>query len=188
MFFSKSNMRRRFIASSLICASSCLAFPLLKVAPKIPDSKFICIATSTFSNTVMPLYNLMFWKVLATPSLVILSGVRTFTSLYFPSFLPLYRFFILPCGWFSTITSPFNATAPFVGAYTPVITLKAVVLPAPLGPMRPMISPLFTSRLRSSTATTPPNCMVMSETRNTFSLLILLCLLPFICVINVIVF
>ena len=36
-----------------------------------------------------------------------------------------------------------NVTVPLVGAYTPVITLKHVVFPAPFGPMRPRISPLL---------------------------------------------
>src|SRR5882672_5886697 len=38
----------------------------------------------------------------------------------------------------------------------PVIALKAVVLPAPLGPMRPRISPSYRVKLTSSSATTPP--------------------------------
>ena len=59
------------------------------------------------------------------------------------------------------IFAPSNHTAPLVGWYTPVMTLKAVVFPAPLGPMRATISPSLTTSSRSSTATTPPNCMVM---------------------------
>ena len=47
-----------------------------------------------------------------------------------------------------------------VGSYTPVTQLKAVVLPAPLGPISATISPRLISMLRSFTATTPPNCMV----------------------------
>src|SRR5574344_2084157 len=58
------------------------------------------------------------------------------------------------------MVSPQNSTRPLVGAYTPVTTLKAVVLPAPLGPIRATISPSRTSIERSSTATTPPNCIV----------------------------
>ena len=50
---------------------------------------------------------------------------------------------------------------PFVGSYTPVMQLKAVVLPAPFGPIRATISPWFTSRDRLLIATTPPNCIVM---------------------------
>jgi hypothetical protein len=35
------------------------------------------------------------------------------------------------------IDAPSNSTSPEVGVYTPVMTLKTVVLPAPLGPIRP---------------------------------------------------
>src|ERR1019366_5772114 len=38
----------------------------------------------------------------------------------------------------------------------PVITLKKVVLPEPLGPIRPRISPSFTARLSRFKATRPP--------------------------------
>ena len=40
----------------------------------------------------------------------------------------------------------------------PVITLNAVVLPAPFGPIRPTISPSWTSKFRSAMATRPPKC------------------------------
>ena len=55
---------------------------------------------------------------------------------------------------------PRKLTRPLVGSYTPVMQLKAVVFPAPLGPMSATISPWSTSSDRSLTATTPPNCMV----------------------------
>src|SRR5471030_2733463 len=45
----------------------------------------------------------------------------------------------------------------------PVITLKNVVLPEPLGPIRPRISPSFTVRLKRSSATTPPKRMDRSS-------------------------
>src|ERR1039458_595496 len=41
----------------------------------------------------------------------------------------------------------------------PVITLKNVVLPEPLGPIKPRISPSFTARLNRSSATRPPKRM-----------------------------
>ncbi len=50
-------------------------------------------------------------------------------------------------------------TAPLVGLYMPVMTLNAVVFPAPLGPMRPTISFFPISILRSETAVRPPNFM-----------------------------
>ncbi len=40
---------------------------------------------------------------------------------------------------------------------TPVIRLNTVLLPAPLGPISPRISPLFISNETSFTATSPPN-------------------------------
>src|SRR5574344_418406 len=66
---------------------------------------------------------------------------------------------------------PLKYTAPLDGAYTPVTTLNAVVLPAPFGPMRDTISFLFTSSESEFTATTPPNCMVTSFMVSTFSLI-----------------
>ena len=74
-----------------------------------------------------------FWKVLATPSLVIRSGGK-----------PLIRL-------------PWNSTSPSLGANMPVMQLKKVVLPAPLGPIRPTIWPGPTVRSTSRTATSPPN-------------------------------
>ena len=47
------------------------------------------------------------------------------------------------------------------------MTLKQVVLPAPLGPIRPRISPSLMSKLTSSSATTPPNRSVTSSTSRT---------------------
>ena len=43
--------------------------------------------------------------------------------------------------------------------YIPVMTLKAVVLPAPFGPIRPTISFFPISMLSSETAVRPPNLM-----------------------------
>ena len=76
--------------------------------------------------------NLRFWKVLAMPSLVIRSGGN-----------PLIRL-------------PSNTTSPSLGAYRPVMQLKKVVLPAPLGPMSPTICPGPTDMSTSRTATSPP--------------------------------
>src|SRR3989304_2369396 len=42
----------------------------------------------------------------------------------------------------------------------PVITLKKVVLPEPLGPIRPRISPALTARLNWFSATKPPKRML----------------------------
>src|SRR3989304_7118513 len=55
---------------------------------------------------------------------------------------------------------------PELGLRKPVMVLKRVVLPAPLGPMRPVMLPLATLRLQPSTARTPPNDLVtLSTTR-----------------------
>ena len=42
---------------------------------------------------------------------------------------------------------------------TPVIRLKVVLLPAPLGPISATISRAWTSKETSLTAITPPNCL-----------------------------
>jgi len=39
------------------------------------------------------------------------------------------------------MSCPFSVTEPWSAGYTPEITLKIVVLPAPLGPMMPWIWP-----------------------------------------------
>src|SRR6476469_11037350 len=49
------------------------------------------------------------------------------------------------------------------------MTLKHVVLPAPLGPMRPRISPLLMWKLTSLRATTPPKRRVTSSTSSSRS-------------------
>src|SRR6058998_4315119 len=54
--------------------------------------------------------------------------------------------------------------APPSGTRAPVIRLKSVVLPDPLGPMTPISSPSATAKLTSLTARTPPNAF---ETRST---------------------
>src|SRR4051794_15707343 len=48
-------------------------------------------------------------------------------------------------------------TRPALGASSPVITLKSVVLPAPLGPMRPVMRPAGALNDTLSTARLPPN-------------------------------
>ena len=72
--------------------------------------------TMTFSSAVMFANRRMFWNVRAMPAMTTLRGRGGST-------LPLSR------------------TSPSVGRYMPVRQLKNVVLPAPLGPMSPTISP-----------------------------------------------
>ena len=55
------------------------------------------------------------------------------------------------------IRRPLNSTRPAVGSMIPSRTLKNVVLPAPLGPMRLTIDPSGIVKSTSFTATRPPN-------------------------------
>ena len=76
------------------------------------------------------------WKVRASPRRQISLGGRP------------------PMGWPSSVIDP------AVGAYRPAITLKVVLLPDPLGPIRPRISPLAKPNDTASTAVKPPNFFV----------------------------
>src|SRR5205807_8256314 len=55
-------------------------------------------------------------------------------------------------------------TRPAVGACKPVMTLNSVVLPAPLGPMRPVTRPGSAARSTSWRAMTPPKRTLTSST------------------------
>ena len=57
----------------------------------------------------------------------------------------------------STTSAPNRETEPSPGRMTPEMTFISVVLPAPLAPMRPTISPGPTVMSGSSRATMPPN-------------------------------
>src|SRR5437660_3346631 len=65
------------------------------------------------------------------------------------------------------ISSPRKRMDPDVGASAPETQLKSVVLPEPLGPMRPRISPCRTSNETSSRAVKPPKCFASRETVST---------------------
>src|SRR6185503_8536542 len=54
--------------------------------------------------------------------------------------------------------------APSVGGRAPEMQLKSVVLPEPLGPMRPRISPSRTSKDTAFSAVKPPNRLVRPVT------------------------
>src|SRR6266852_6125306 len=60
-------------------------------------------------------------------------------------------------------SSPSNRTDPAVGARSPERQLKNVDLPAPFGPIRPMMSPSWTSRSASDTARKLPNDCVTAR-------------------------
>src|SRR3954453_3730444 len=59
---------------------------------------------------------------------------------------------------------PSKRTVPWLGFWSPLITLKQVVLPAPLGPIRPVIRPASAVKAAWSTAVTPPNWTTTSST------------------------
>ena len=61
---------------------------------------------------------------------------------------------------------PRQRTPPEVSGKTPVIRLKVVLLPAPLGPIKPTISPASMWKLTSLTATKPPNSFRTWSTSN----------------------
>ena len=76
------------------------------------------------------------WKVRARPSRARASGGRRVTSV------------------------PLKVTVPEVTGRSPVRQLKKVDLPAPLGPIRPRMSPSSTDTEASSTALKAPNALV----------------------------
>src|SRR5262245_58523498 len=61
------------------------------------------------------------------------------------------------CGASPVMSLPSKATRPASGAWKPAMAANSVVLPAPLGPIRPTISPCRTSSEAWSTALRPPN-------------------------------
>ena len=61
-------------------------------------------------------------------------------------------------------SSPRKRMVPDVGCRAPAMRLNSVVLPAPLGPMRPRISPLLTLRVQPSTARKPPKALTRPST------------------------
>src|SRR4029077_6727310 len=89
------------------------------------------LATRALSNTESSAKTCGFWKVLTTPSPAMMSGRRV---------------------W---ISCPFQTTRPEVGVRRPAIMLSSVVLPDPLGPMMPTISPGTTWKETSAPALWP---------------------------------
>src|SRR5688500_16089655 len=87
--------------------------------------------TMTLSSTVRPAKGLTSWKVRPMPAAQTWSGRS-----------PSMRFFS-------------NTISPASGAYTPAMTLKMVVLPAPLGPISPLMLPSGISKEASCTARRP---------------------------------
>src|SRR5688572_17104686 len=87
--------------------------------------------TMTLSSTVSPTKGFTSWKVRPMPAAHTWSGRS-----------PSMRLFS-------------NTISPASGAYTPAMTLKMVVLPAPLGPISPLMLPSGTSKEASRTARSP---------------------------------
>src|SRR5664280_1449952 len=71
------------------------------------------------------------------------------------------------CGFIVVMSVSNRCTEPRSGDCSPLITLNRVVLPAPLGPIRPVTVPGRTRRLTWVSAATPPKCTPTSETVST---------------------
>src|SRR5258707_9917442 len=68
------------------------------------------------------------------------------------------------CGGSPVMSRPSSVTRPALGAWKPAMAANRVVLPAPLGPISPTISPAPTSSEARSTALRPPNDFESSRT------------------------
>src|SRR5213078_1351837 len=95
---------------------------------------------STFSITLSPRKGSTLWNVRARPA-------------------RLRR-----CTGQSVMSTPSRRTRPWLGDWKPLSTLTSVVLPAPLGPISPTISPGRSARLTASIARRPWKSTVMSAT------------------------
>src|SRR5262245_33529021 len=71
------------------------------------------------------------------------------------------------CGAMPVTSRPLSFTWPRSGRRWPVIRLKSVVLPAPLGPMMAPMLPRGASRLTPPTATKPSKALTRSRTSST---------------------
>ena len=102
-----------------------------------------CRPSMMFSSTVMCRNSSMFWNVRAMPRRAIVPGLVR-TRLRSPRF-PLWK-----------------TISPTWGRYRPLMQLRRLVFPAPLGPMMAWMSPWETLKVTPSRARTPPNRSVMS--------------------------
>ena len=93
-----------------------------------------------FSSTVMPAKSWEDWKVRRSPRAAIRFGLRP------------------------VIDRSSRNTSPASGGFMPQTTLRSVVLPAPFGPMIPVISPSGKSTSTESRALTPPNAIETPRT------------------------
>ena len=70
------------------------------------------------------------------------------------------------CGGLPARFSPRKRTSPRSGLKIPVMRLKTVVFPAPLGPIKPTRSPLLNRKEKSDTAFKPPKHFVSPSMRS----------------------
>src|SRR5215510_3764074 len=107
-----------------------------------PSARFSArwLATRTLSNTESSAKTCGFWKLFTTPRPAMMSGRSA---------------------W---ISRPFQTTLPEVGVRSPAIMLSSVVLPEPLGPMMPTISPRRTAKETAATATRPAKRLLSART------------------------
>src|SRR6059058_438385 len=80
---------------------------------------------------------------------------------------------MIRCGGRPAISEPSNRIEPDVGASVPESILKIVLLPEPLGPIRPRISPWSTLNDTLLTAVKPPNRFTSPLTSSTVPLSLL---------------
>src|ERR671930_323208 len=71
------------------------------------------------------------------------------------------------CGANAEMSMPRTSTCPLVAGKRPQMRLTMVLLPEPLGPIRPQISPCATARSTPSTARTPPKCLLSALSSST---------------------
>src|SRR5678815_654415 len=71
------------------------------------------------------------------------------------------------CGAIPVTSRSLNTTRPLSGSRWPVIRLKSVVLPAPLGPMMALMDPRGTVNDTPPTALKPPKLLVTLRTSST---------------------
>src|SRR5262249_4146589 len=156
---SSSRSARAFIASAVPSMSrflsktpsgpdSCPALPAMPTNSRVstaaapaarppePPARRNEAASSMFSATVSELATVGCWKVRATPRRERL------------------------CTGTPDSDRPSRSTSPLVGRVCPVITSNRVVLPAPLGPTIPRISPPVTPKGTSSSAGSPPKLLL----------------------------
>src|SRR5216684_1929516 len=74
----------------------------------------------------------------------------------------------ITCAGCPAISAPPKTIEPLLGRSAPAIRLKIVLLPEPLGPMRPRISPCRTSNDTWLTARKPPKRFDRALTASTF--------------------